>query len=225
MLVHVERKDRLAARQGGRVIHRPLVDELLIARRPAQQHPARTAAQRLADRREFGPPVGDAFEIPYERLAQGTLGLPARAERGKKELMQYHRIGCDQLFALETIDDEDRSRRKVELLQLSGDRIETLNRAAVIVVVVTADESFRHAFDPGWVTGKRLHLIDHNSSLDFACRQEAELGGRPLTGSLLIPTLGALCLSSTSNRHCVQGRYASFNISGGDARPSAAHAQ
>src|SRR3954466_14071786 len=101
--------------------------------------------------------------------------------------MHNHRIGCDQFFALETINDEDRSRRKIELVQLSGNRIETLDRAAVIIVVVTADQSFRHTFNPSWVTGKRLHLIEHNSSLGFACWQEAELGGRPLTGSLLIP--------------------------------------
>src|SRR5215217_4127045 len=101
--------------------------------------------------------------------------------------MQNHRIGGDQLFALETIDDEDRSGRKIELVQLRGNRIETLNCAAVIVIVMTADQSFRHAFDPGWVARKRPHLIEHNSSLGFAYWQEAELGGRPLTGSLLIP--------------------------------------
>src|SRR5208283_5680864 len=43
-LVHIERQDRAPAGERRRVVHRPLVDELVVARRPGQQYPSRAAA-------------------------------------------------------------------------------------------------------------------------------------------------------------------------------------
>jgi hypothetical protein len=93
VLVHIERKDRLPASKGRRMVHGPLIDELPVARRPAQQHPARAAAQRLSDRREFGPPVLYAFEVARQRFTEDALGFATRAERRKEKFMQNHRIG------------------------------------------------------------------------------------------------------------------------------------
>src|SRR5437868_2263867 len=85
MLVHIEREDRLAAGERRRVVHRPLVDELAVARRPGQQHPAGAAALRLSHCREFGGPSRDAAEITDERVAQTAFGFAALAERGEED--------------------------------------------------------------------------------------------------------------------------------------------
>ena len=90
VLEHVEREDRLPASQGRRVVHRPLIDELLVARRPRQQHPARSAALRLTHRRELGLPSLEAAEMPDQRVAQSPIGLAALAKRGEEEFMQDH---------------------------------------------------------------------------------------------------------------------------------------
>src|SRR5262245_29987355 len=48
VLVHIERENRRATRQGMAMVRRPLVDELAVARRPRQQHPAGATAERFA---------------------------------------------------------------------------------------------------------------------------------------------------------------------------------
>src|SRR6516165_9467985 len=70
MLVHIERQDRRAARERVAMVRRPLVDELAVARRPRQQHPAGAAAERLAHGDELGPPALERAEIAREGVAQ-----------------------------------------------------------------------------------------------------------------------------------------------------------
>ena len=119
----------------------------------------------FAHRREFGAPAIDAAEIAGQRVAQLALGRALLAERGEKEFVQDHRIARDQLLALETVDHEAGRCCEIELGELCGDCIETVDRAAVIVLVMADDELLRHSLDPRWVTGKLLNRIGHGSSL------------------------------------------------------------
>src|SRR6187455_602279 len=57
VLVHVEREYRRCARKRVAMVGSPLIDQLAIARRPRQQHPAGAAAERLAHGDKFGLPA------------------------------------------------------------------------------------------------------------------------------------------------------------------------
>src|SRR5215472_3361509 len=143
------------------MVRGPLIDQLAIARRPRQQYPSGAAAQCFSHSNEFGTPALESPEILRNRVAQGWPRLALIAESVKEQLMQDHRIGRDQLFALQPVDQETSGFIEFELRKLFVDEIEPLNRAAVIVFIVADDEPLRHAFDAGWVTGQGLHLIGH----------------------------------------------------------------
>src|SRR5215472_9593073 len=80
--------------------------------------------------------------------------------------MQDHRIHCDQLFALEPVDQKAGSFVEFELCKLIIDEIESLNGAAVIVFIVADDKPLRHAFDAGWIAGQWLHRVRHGQLLN-----------------------------------------------------------
>jgi hypothetical protein len=49
--------------------------------------------------------------------------------------VQDHRVASNQLLAFETVDDEAGGFCKVQLGELRCDRIEAINRAAVVILV------------------------------------------------------------------------------------------
>src|SRR5260221_1736754 len=161
MLVHIEREDRLAAGERVGVIRRPLVHEFAVAPRPGEQHPAGAAAQRLAHRGKLRAPALQRAEVAGQRVAQGRIGLALRAERGEEELVQDHRHRRDQLLVLEAVHGEDGRAGEVEGGELLGDRVQALDGAAVIVLVMADDELLRHALDPLRIAGERLHRVGH----------------------------------------------------------------
>src|SRR5205814_5212710 len=77
---------------GGAVnrLHCPLIDELVVAQRPSQQHPSRAATLRFAHGREFSAPAIDASEITGERVAQLAFRRALFIKRGKEQLVQDH---------------------------------------------------------------------------------------------------------------------------------------
>ena len=76
--------------------------------------------------------------------------------------MQDHRVGGDQLLALEAIDEEVGRGVEVEPGKLLGDEIEPLHRAAVVVLVVADDQLLRHALDVLRIAAERLHAVGHH---------------------------------------------------------------
>src|SRR5437764_6152976 len=79
VLVHVQRENRNAPGQSVAVICGPLIDELLVARRPGQQHPAGSAGQRLAHCDKLTSPPVDRSEISRQCFFQcgaGLAGIP-----------------------------------------------------------------------------------------------------------------------------------------------------
>jgi hypothetical protein len=54
--------------------------------------------------------------------------------------MQNHRVARDQLLAFETVDHEAGRCREIEFGQLRRDRIEPVDRATVIVFVMTDEQ-------------------------------------------------------------------------------------
>src|SRR5262245_48212127 len=63
MLGHIESETRHAARQRVAMVCRPRVEELAVARRPRQQHPAGAAAEGFAHGHELGSPTLEGSEI------------------------------------------------------------------------------------------------------------------------------------------------------------------
>src|SRR6516165_5682518 len=166
MLVHVERQDRRAASQCVAMIGRPLIDQLAIAWRPRQQHPSRTAAERFAHGDEFGAPTLKGPKIADDGLAQRAFRIALIAQPVKEQLVQDHRIHRDQLFALKSVDQETGCFVEFELLELFIDKVEALNCAAIIVLVMADDEPLRHAFDPSRIAGQRFHRVWHGRLLN-----------------------------------------------------------
>src|SRR5690349_23094978 len=78
------------------MIHRPLVHEFPVPRRPREQHPSRAAALRLPHRGKLGSPTLDTAKVPHKGIMQCSLWLTSFAERSEKEFVEDHRIGCDR---------------------------------------------------------------------------------------------------------------------------------
>src|SRR5215472_10880233 len=140
VLIHVECEDRLAAGERRRVVHRPLIDELGVARRPSEQHPSRATALCLAHRGEFSPPAIDAPKIAGERVAQLAFRRALVTERGEEQLMEDRRVARDQLLAFETVDHKTGRFREIKFGELRRDGIEAIDRTTVIVFVMTDDQ-------------------------------------------------------------------------------------
>src|SRR6266487_7003353 len=105
------------------MVRGPLIDELAIARRPRQQYPSRAAAECFSHCDEFSTPALESSEIAGNRIAQSGPRLALIAESIKEQLVQNHRIGRDQLFALEPVDQEAGSFVEFELRKLFIDEI------------------------------------------------------------------------------------------------------
>src|SRR5258706_7625660 len=135
MLVHVEGEDRRAARKRVAVIRRPLVDELALAWRPRQKRPSRASAQRLSDRGELCSPPLVRPEVTRQGLPERRSRLAPFSQAFEVYLVEDHRIGGDELLALESVDDEHGRASEIELRKLRADDIEPLDGPAVVALV------------------------------------------------------------------------------------------
>src|SRR5262249_58305723 len=79
---------RGAGRQCVAMSRCPLVDELVVARRPRQQDPSGAAAERLAHRHELRSPAFERSEIARQRVAQRRTRLALVAETVEEQLVQ-----------------------------------------------------------------------------------------------------------------------------------------
>src|SRR4029077_11021468 len=122
-------------------------------RRPGQQHPARAAALRFAHRREFGLPAIETPEIAGKHVAQLAFRRALVTKRGEEQLMEDHRVARDKLLALQTVEHETRRFCEIKLGELRRDRIEAIDRAAIIIFVMTDEQLLRHSLDPRRITG------------------------------------------------------------------------
>src|SRR5882762_2666360 len=165
MFVHVERQDRRAMREALCMVGGPLVQQDPVAMRIREQHPARAAAQRLAHPNEFLPPALYAAEVARQRRCQGALGHRAFPEVGEIKLVQDHRIRRDELLPLQAIDHKYGCARKVERVELSGNRAEPFHRSTVIVFVMTEDQLLGEPAQAFRVAGQRSHLKNHRGLL------------------------------------------------------------
>src|SRR5215467_14890294 len=143
VLVHVERQDRRSACERVRVIGRPLIDEATVTMRVGQEYPPGAAAQRLAGANELGSPTIDTPEVARQRLFESAVAHAVAAEALEVELVQDHRVGGDELLALQAVDREDRRLREIELGELCRDGVQPSHGASVVVLPVTDDELLR----------------------------------------------------------------------------------
>src|SRR6516165_5065408 len=157
-----------SAKTGQRVtmVGRPLVDQLAITRRPRQEYPSRAAAERFSHGDEFGAPTLKGPKIADDGLAQRASRIALIAQPVKEQLVQDHRIHRNQLFALKSVDQETGCFIEFELRDLFVNKVEALNCAAIIVLVMADDEPLRHAFDPSRVAGQWFHRVRHGQLLN-----------------------------------------------------------
>ena len=103
VLVHIEREDRRAAGQRMAVVGCPLIDEPSVARRPRQQHPAGTAAERLAHRDEFRAPALVGAEVArqgFPRTVPGSLCSPSPSKNSSCRIIEFIAMSCSRLRPL-----------------------------------------------------------------------------------------------------------------------------
>ena len=168
VLVHVERLDRYAPRQCVGVIGRPLIDEGALTRLEAEQHPTRTAALCLAHRHELITPVLDAAEAADQRESHGWHhGRRFRRQPVEIQLVQQHRVGRDQLLALQAVEFEAGHASETCLPQCGTDRIEALHRTAVVVLVVASQQLLGKP--PEHARVERQGLRDRVHGLSVSC--------------------------------------------------------
>jgi hypothetical protein len=79
--------------------------------------------------------------------------------------MQDHRICGDQLFPLESVNQEIRHGGKIKARELFIDEIKPFYRAAVVVLIVADDQLFLHSLDAGRITSKLFHGVDGHIAL------------------------------------------------------------
>src|SRR5262249_47335797 len=89
------------------------------------------------------------------------IGLTFGAEAVEVQLVQDHRIGGDELFALETVDHKDGRGGEVERGHLRGDRGQAFDGAAVVVLPVARDQLLREAPELLRITRQRLDVVRH----------------------------------------------------------------
>src|SRR5713101_620306 len=176
MLVHVERDNRPSARNRIGMVSGPLIDETFVAGRIHQQRPAGTAALRLAHRRKFRTPTFDAAKVAHKRVRKRAARRSTAAEAVEIGLVQNHRVHRDQLFALQSVDDEPRRLGKIQFGELCGNRGQALDRADVVVFVVADKDLFGDSLYRFRIERKRLDLIRHR----FCSRWRRRLGVRRL---------------------------------------------
>jgi hypothetical protein len=87
------------------VIGRPGVDEAVITWAVGQDHPSGAARLRPTHCGELSAPALQTAEVAIDRFRQGA-GFVRVTESGKIVLMQDHRVGRDQLLALQPVDQE-----------------------------------------------------------------------------------------------------------------------
>jgi hypothetical protein len=88
------------------------------------------------------------------------------AEAVEEQLVQDHRVHRDELLAFEPVDEKPGGLGVIELGELFVDQVEAFHRSAVIILVVTDDQTLGHAFDHGRVARQWLYLIRHQRSSD-----------------------------------------------------------
>ena len=104
-------------------------------------------------------PSLDRTKIACEDRGQLLARRALIAEPIEEQLVQDHRIGGDQLLALQSIDEEARRAVEVEVCELLGDEVEALHRPAVVVLVVADDQLLGHALDVLRIAAERLHFV------------------------------------------------------------------
>jgi len=100
-----------------------------------------------------------------DKMGHLSAMQPVAAEACKIQFVQKGRIQLCKLIALETIDNVRWRRTDVERFQLFGNRIESIEGIAVVMLVMALDESRCDAIQrPGSTIQRRdlvLHLLLH----------------------------------------------------------------
>src|SRR5262249_31757277 len=118
-------------------------------------------------------------------LAQLAFRRALVAKRSEKQLMQNHRVARDQLLAFETVDHETGRCREIEFGELHRDRIEAIDRATIVVFVMTDEQLLRHSLDPRRIIGGRLNAVGHGSSQIYSS-DVIEIVSKEVTLSALV---------------------------------------
>ena len=133
--------------------------------RIGNKHPAGAAAHGFPHRDELCSPSILTSEVSRERLAQRGVRDPAVTEPIEVQLMQDHRVRCDQFFALQSIDHEHGCCREIHARELRRDGVEPLHGTAIVVLPVTDDQLLRETLELLGIAGERSHVVRHCSCL------------------------------------------------------------
>src|SRR5262245_57306753 len=142
------------------VIPGPVVVRLARVEVERENHPAGSAAERIACALEFGLPLLIGSECFLDRFQYVAGGLTVTAEIGEVDFVQNERAGANEFFALKVPVDVW---RQVLVSEHRGqallDGVESAYSAAVVVLVMRADELFRNPFEFGRIERQWLDLM------------------------------------------------------------------
>ena len=133
------------------MVRRVLIDQAAVARHVGQQDPTDAAGQAARQRDELLAPTVDRAEIAGDRVGHHVGHHAAvAAQAGEVQFVQQRAIERGTFVALQSAYDIDRRRGGVERLEGFCYRVQAMERAAVVVFIVTLDETGRDSVErPG----------------------------------------------------------------------------
>jgi hypothetical protein len=156
-----------------------LIDEAPIPGGLNQQHPARSARQRIPHGHELSPPPLEAAEISDECIEQSGIGFASPTESIEEQFVQDHRVRGDELLALEPVHHEHRCLGEIEVRQLLGDCIQPLHGAPVVVLVAGWMVPGANSARPGISCVRRASVDVAEIGIRTKCTQSHSRCGYP----------------------------------------------
>ena len=137
---------------------------MAVTRDVGQDHPAGTATKRVAHRSELRAPPIERAELLNNDIRDGFRRLALAVQAREVELVQQRGVERNQLLPLEPVDDMAGRALEIERFELLGDRVETAQRAAIVVLVVALDELQREAVQHPRAAMDLFQRILHDTS-------------------------------------------------------------
>src|SRR5262249_25889220 len=158
VLVHVHDEQRGPPAEAVRVVRQPVGVRRALVWIEGEHDPARSSGQGSSRLPELPLPRFERAVVRLDHLRDRPARLAVATEVSEVEFVQHHRVGRDQLLALERARLEGRGVLD-ELAELLLDHVQTLHRAGIVVLVVRAEELLGQPLELRGVEGERAGLM------------------------------------------------------------------
>ena len=129
------------------MLRRVLIQQVPVTGEVGQNDPAGTATECVAHRSKLRAPPIERAELLRDDVRDGLCRLAFAVKAREVELVQQRRVERSQRLSLEPVDDVAGRILEIERLELFGNRVETAQGAAIVVLVVALDELQRQTVE------------------------------------------------------------------------------